>query len=444
MGRMLDALKRAERASGEAEERLTATPSIGIPSPTEPPSEDEEEIPFIEVGPRKSMEASPSVLACSPIVPLSPLIGALPTLAAPASRQVQFRALPTFRATIVPIRGGISRLSRTRADGSRAGRRSGCGSQGLRAEPGNPGFAVHRLPAGHREHDHGSEPGHHGAREGLRRVLVVDAHLRQPAVAERLGLSASPGLREVLAGSIALERALQPTEQPNLFALTAGTSNPQSALRTPQAENGPRFVGQTLPSPLPSAGAAPRVRRWTASGGTTGRDDARRRLRHAVFGAAGAGSGDAANRCLVTTHLRGGRPSRRLYLGCRPGSFSLKGSPNRSLRGKGGSSSRSVLLQTRQWRSHRSCTSIPILLIGCAGVWAESCLSTTPFTVSIYPSCTYSRLCSIRQRGTPICSLPTCRMFFAICLGCKTGETRIASTQPRRQGWRTTQKVPKV
>jgi Mrp family chromosome partitioning ATPase len=60
------------------------------------------------------------------------------------------------------------------------------------------------------------------AREG-RRVIAVDANLRRPGVAVRLGLPESPGLRDVLLGAVTLERFFQPTEQPNLFALTAGT-----------------------------------------------------------------------------------------------------------------------------------------------------------------------------------------------------------------------------
>jgi hypothetical protein len=59
MGRMWDALRRDAGVASESE------PSCALP-PIEdaaPMFVEEEEIPFIEVGPRKSMEASPSVLA---------------------------------------------------------------------------------------------------------------------------------------------------------------------------------------------------------------------------------------------------------------------------------------------------------------------------------------------------------------------------------------------
>jgi tyrosine-protein kinase Etk/Wzc len=77
------------------------------------------------------------------------------------------------------------------------------------------------------------------ARQEQRRVVVVDANLRHPAVAERLGLSPAPGLREALAGT-ALDEVLQATEQTNLFALTAGVRDVA----------GVRFVAETIRSLL--------------------------------------------------------------------------------------------------------------------------------------------------------------------------------------------------
>jgi tyrosine-protein kinase Etk/Wzc len=73
-----------------------------------------------------------------------------------------------------------------------------------------------------------------------RRVLVVDANLREPGIAPYLGLPAVPGLREALAGTVPLEEVIQPTEQANLFALTAGLKD----------SAGVRFVASTLRSLL--------------------------------------------------------------------------------------------------------------------------------------------------------------------------------------------------
>jgi receptor protein-tyrosine kinase len=55
-------------------------------------------------------------------------------------------------------------------------------------------------------------------------LVIVDANLRQSAVATRLGLPATPGLRDVLAGKIALQRALQEVDPANLKVLAAGKS----------------------------------------------------------------------------------------------------------------------------------------------------------------------------------------------------------------------------
>jgi protein-tyrosine kinase len=63
------------------------------------------------------------------------------------------------------------------------------------------------------------------ARQG-RRTLVVDANLRRPGVAARLGLTPSPGLMEVLAADCSIDEATRPTELERLYALTAGQSGP--------------------------------------------------------------------------------------------------------------------------------------------------------------------------------------------------------------------------
>jgi Mrp family chromosome partitioning ATPase len=53
-------------------------------------------------------------------------------------------------------------------------------------------------------------------------VTVVDANLARPALAERLGLPPGPGLREVLAGQMPPAWCLQETVQGNLWVLPAG------------------------------------------------------------------------------------------------------------------------------------------------------------------------------------------------------------------------------
>jgi Mrp family chromosome partitioning ATPase len=260
---MLDVLKRADRTHSELDERPTATPDPDSTFLPEAPAKREEEIPFIEVGPRKSLEASPSVLASVPVAATSSTrVESLST----TPRTVQFRALPASRgrlSSFAPELVAFHAPQQSEAGQYRrvldAVRNASVSNQGARillftasrARIGNTTTLLNLAIT--------------AANEGRERVLVVDANLRQPAVAERLGLPPTPGLREVLAGSVVSECAVQPTEQPNLFALTAGVSdcglriadcglswNPQSAIRNPQSEEGfrPRFVAQTMRSLL--------------------------------------------------------------------------------------------------------------------------------------------------------------------------------------------------
>src|SRR5690348_315959 len=100
MGRMLDSLRRTENGTSEVPSSSATESTTSIMTDAEPMLVSTEEIPFIEVGPRKSMEASPSVLACSPSnlaqykgIPPSHPVGE-PVHGIPAPRSVHFRAVP--------------------------------------------------------------------------------------------------------------------------------------------------------------------------------------------------------------------------------------------------------------------------------------------------------------------------------------------------------------
>jgi capsular exopolysaccharide synthesis family protein len=62
-----------------------------------------------------------------------------------------------------------------------------------------------------------------------KRVILVDADLRRPAVHHALGLPASPGLSEVLVGIQPLAAAIQETPTANLRVICAGTIPPNPA-----------------------------------------------------------------------------------------------------------------------------------------------------------------------------------------------------------------------
>jgi Mrp family chromosome partitioning ATPase len=68
------------------------------------------------------------------------------------------------------------------------------------------------------------------ARRDAGKIVVVDANFDRPAVAQRLGLAAAPGLREVLARTVPLAWGLQETGQANLTVLSAGTFGGETSM----------------------------------------------------------------------------------------------------------------------------------------------------------------------------------------------------------------------
>jgi Mrp family chromosome partitioning ATPase len=240
MGRVLDALRQGEAPHPEPGPRPQPA---AAPAPAPQLAEGETEIPFIEVGPCKSLEASPSVLACTPSALLAAR-GAAESPAPPAAPPgtVAFRPLGRPAA---PCRSRIAaEVVAFHAPEQAAGAQyRDLLAAVTAAGPGPPQAALLFTPA---------LPDAEAtavvlnlavtaARQGRRRVLAVDGNLRRPGVAWRLGLPEAPGLREVLAGAVTLDEAIQETEQPNLLALTAGA---------PAGGVGPRFVAETMRSLL--------------------------------------------------------------------------------------------------------------------------------------------------------------------------------------------------
>jgi Mrp family chromosome partitioning ATPase len=229
MGKFLETLRRtaALRAPAAAPIREEiAAESVAEDEPIE------EEIPYIEVGPHKSMEASASVLATRPASPATRPTP-VPKLAAsvsfhPSPAETQPRG-PHFAADVIahhqpdhPISGQYRELLAALTPPLAPE-----GTAALLLTPALPNTdAVAVL----------LNLAVTAARKGGRRVIVVDADVRQPTLAEHLGLSARPGLLEVLAGTVTLEQALQPSGQANLAVLTAGgpaTAGPRLVVETP-------------------------------------------------------------------------------------------------------------------------------------------------------------------------------------------------------------------
>jgi receptor protein-tyrosine kinase len=241
---MLEALKRAEHDEHDAPPAVLRT--VSDVADSGPILVADEEVPFIEVGPHRSLEASPSVLACAPPArtpreepPPAPRVEPHPAIAPP--RSVHFRPLPghqesrgRFAPELVAYHAPDDSAARPYRDVLDAVLNAAAAND----QPATLLFA----PALPRSGNTTTllNLAITAARRG-RRVLVVDANLRQPSIAARLSLPPAPGLREALAGVADVDALVRLTEQANLLALTAGAA---------ELGPGPRFVAETMRSLL--------------------------------------------------------------------------------------------------------------------------------------------------------------------------------------------------
>jgi Mrp family chromosome partitioning ATPase len=240
---MFEALRHAD---GPRRPRVAAEdqPPILCPVPEEAVQPDEPaaaEMPFIEVGPHRSMEGSPEVLASVPPLRVHSVA------AAPVAEgtHVLFQPLPQrpSRARLAPELVAYYAPDLPAGQQYRALLRSlleahkGCPSAGGRS----PVLLFTATRSGIGTTTILLNVAITAARQARGPVVAVDANLRRPSVAERLGLPAAPGLREVLGGSATLNQALQGTDQDNLLVLTAGLA---------VSPSGPRFVALTMRSLL--------------------------------------------------------------------------------------------------------------------------------------------------------------------------------------------------
>jgi Mrp family chromosome partitioning ATPase len=213
-------------------------PPILCPAPDEAgeaaDSDAEIDIPFVEVGPSRSVEGSPEVMATPPLrLRTAPPVSRGATqvvfrpVQPPAPRSRFAPELMAFHAPELPAGMQYHELLEAVLAALGSSSQQRCPVllfTALRSGAGATTVVLNMAIT---------------AARGQRSILVVDANLRSPAVAERLGLPAAPGLREVLAGTASLDGALQQTEQEGLRVLTAGLA---------VAGPGPRFVAETMRS----------------------------------------------------------------------------------------------------------------------------------------------------------------------------------------------------
>lgn len=236
MTRILETLRhgdgsRLQLHDTPATARVFEAPSeVGVP----------ESAPFIEVGgPQRELHASPDVLAAGPhqesLSGQANQQGRVFVPAPPASTdsglvQVSFRPFPAAPALLRPAcdrfvrdlvvfhqpEHAISEQYRTLLAGLESQLVSGQPHALFFTAP-RPGVGVTTVLL---------NLALTVAIRGRARVAVIDANLPRPAVAERLGLFRSAGLREVLAGSVSPQRILRDSGQDGLSVVTAGTTGP--------------------------------------------------------------------------------------------------------------------------------------------------------------------------------------------------------------------------
>jgi Mrp family chromosome partitioning ATPase len=217
MGRTLDALRQAETQQVDQPEAIAEDlPQLQVVTGEEPA----EEMPYIEVGGRgKLVEGSPDVLAAPAVRPST----RAPALAAQGPLAVAFRPCPAALSPTPRMAPEVIAYHQPEHEVSRQYRAllsqvlpEPCGEAGhaLLFTALSPGagvttallnLAVSACAAERRE------------------VVVVDANLHRPALAGRVGVAEGPGLRDLLAGSAALDQAVRGTVQDRLHALTCGS-----------------------------------------------------------------------------------------------------------------------------------------------------------------------------------------------------------------------------
>jgi Mrp family chromosome partitioning ATPase len=230
MGRMLDALTQAV-GEGErlAEEAPSQTPQLQLIAE----DEEDEGMPFIEVGERgKAVEAPHRAPAAPSLQPQPPRPVAL---AEPAARAVAFQSCWTPALATPAVARDVVAFHQADHPVSRQYR----ALLAQVAPPHAEGAARVLLftsltPAAGVTTTLLNLAVTAAAVEG-REVVAVEVNLRRPALSERLGLSAGPGLQEVLAGSAALEAALRSTPQQRLQVIAAGRAGPRSGALTVDA-----------------------------------------------------------------------------------------------------------------------------------------------------------------------------------------------------------------
>jgi Mrp family chromosome partitioning ATPase len=264
MARTLQALRHQEDHQRELPMAPPITPALNATPESLP--EPVEEIPFIEVGGKNTpMEASASVLACSPrpapklqlhrpelvepkathepvvktvietdIVPESGAEASADAPIEPPATIIAFRPLTDSAPAMRPASERIAPELLTFHQPDHAVSRQYeqvAAALGQQANGGRSRVLFFTAPG--LETDTSSTVLNLAvveARKKASRLVVVDARLGDARTTARLGLTGRPGLRDVLGGFCSLQKALVETGIESLMALAAGRENPTPCL----------------------------------------------------------------------------------------------------------------------------------------------------------------------------------------------------------------------
>lgn len=258
MGRLFETLRKAENVRIPA-----ATPTTPIETPNlweekEDGEESPSSMPFIEVGPKHSMQGSPDVLPpAQPAVKSGwEKVGEATALEPEAAWRVppiieEGPAPKPTRPNSRSVRLSTELITYHKPGHARSKRFHELAVKLLMPVPGIPSqvflFTSALCEAGTTTTLLNLAISSIHA-EGMprRRVLVIDANLKRPGIASRLGIPAGPGLRELIAGQVSLDHAIQETDQLHLYALTAGNDS----ILSRAAGQGPAYRAETIRSLL--------------------------------------------------------------------------------------------------------------------------------------------------------------------------------------------------
>ena|SRR5581483_10356641 len=238
MPRIRDALRQADLTRDRLAISVPPPRAFQPEEPLRIPQEPAEEVPFIEVGGGQgSLDASPSVLAAikggtpksrmlrdepvaaarrpsSPVKDAPPEIDSLSFQLLPRETEAPTPPQERFSSSLVALHRPSQALSEQY--------RTFAAALAAQLAAGQPHVLM--FTAATMGTDTASVMLNLGityAKQG-KSTVIVDANMQRPTVAELLGMSLAPGLRDVLSGTLSLHRAIRDTGLENMVALTAG------------------------------------------------------------------------------------------------------------------------------------------------------------------------------------------------------------------------------